>query len=148
MVGPAGRVGAVALTSALVCVVAAGTLLGLAACGSAIRFGDPCLPARLAVSPAEVAAGGTVTVSSPAAGCDLGYGEGHTYTIVLNSRGKSSPPVTAEVARDGSFSADVTVPGDFAAGAAYVVVAGSPYDDCGKDGRGSCAGYAADVLIR
>ena len=105
-----------------------------------------CLPARLQVSPPTVARGESITVSSPAADCSLGYGRGHTYRVRLIHPGQPGPPVTTAVAEDGSFRMTLTVPPTFPSGPATVAVTGSPMDDC-DDGGGSCAGYAAYLTV-
>lgn len=136
-------------------VLAAALALGLAGCGSSVRLGPPpCLPAPLEVAPPRPDAGTTVTVSSPAAECDLGYSAGHTYSVTLvaegvpGTPGTRTSPVEVEVAADGSFSVPLPIPDGFPRGDASVVVTGSPYDECGKDGTGSCAGYTAAVRVR
>ncbi|WP_435080351.1 hypothetical protein [Clavibacter michiganensis] len=129
-------------------VVLAGVLSG---CG-ALRS-DRCLPAPLSASPATVAPGGTVTVSSPAVDCDLGYGSGRTHTIAV----KSDAPLPGggvaslrgegfEVGADGAFRRDVVVPGDIAPGPASISVRGSAIDDC-DDGEGSCASYQVPITV-
>ncbi|ERK71402.1 hypothetical protein [Leifsonia aquatica] len=135
--------------------LAAALALTLAGCGSSARLGiDRCLPAPLEVTPPGPDAGTTVTVSSPAAECDLGYSAGHTYSVTLvaegvpGTPGTRTSPVEVEVAADGSFSVPLAIPDDFPRGDASVVVSGSPYDECGKDGTGSCAGYTAAVHVR
>ncbi|WP_290472682.1 hypothetical protein [Leifsonia sp. 71-9] len=146
------RVVAAALAAAL----AAPLALVLAGCGSAVRFGPPpCLPAPLQVTPSAPARGGAITVSSPPASCDLGYSDGHSYSVILaaaaaieGTPGPRTEPVEAEVAADGSFSIPVAIPADFPRGDAVVIVTGSPYDECGTDGTGSCAGYAATLSLR
>ncbi|WP_348787407.1 hypothetical protein [Leifsonia sp. NPDC080035] len=106
-----------------------------------------CLPSPLEVTPAVASPGTVLTVSSGAAACDLGYREGHTYTVEVLMPMHRSPQTTIRVGTDGRFQAEVTVPADFPAGDAVVDVHGSPYDDC-DDGGGSCAGYAAYFTIR
>ncbi|WP_313539679.1 hypothetical protein [Leifsonia aquatica] len=110
--------------------------------------------APLEVPPPGPDAGTTVTISSPAAECDLGYSAGHTYSVTLvaegvpGAPGTRTSPVEVEVAADGSFSVPLAIPDDFPRGDASVVVSGSPYDECGTDGTGSCAGYTAAVRVR
>ncbi|MFF2050490.1 hypothetical protein ACFVU2_02715 [Leifsonia sp. NPDC058194] len=130
-------------------VIAATIALALAGCGSAVRIGPPpCLPAPLVVAPAEVQPGGSLTVSSPPADCDLAYADGHTYRITVGVRETRTSEVEVQVARDGSFSIPIPIPADLPRGEAVVSVTGSPMDDCGKDGTGSCAGYAAYITVR
>jgi hypothetical protein len=106
-----------------------------------------CLPARLQASPQSVAPGETLTVTSPAADCALGYGRGHTYTVTLVHRDLHEAPMRTAVAQDGSFRLTLAVPTDFPSGPAAVIVHGSPMDDCDDTGS-SCAGYAAYVTVR
>jgi len=123
--------------------------LATAGCSSS-GFPPPasCLPARMHADPAAVAPGGVVTVSAGSPDCDLDYEPGHRYTIRLRAVRVSSPPITVAVDRDGRFSAEVPVPADFPRGSASVDVTGSPYDECGKNGSGSCAGYRVAVEVR
>jgi hypothetical protein len=104
-----------------------------------------CLPAALNVSLTSVTAGGSVTVSSPAADCALGYQEGHTYSIRLSSQAVIARLFTASVGGDGSFSKVIPIPANFPRGTAYILVTGSPYDNC-EDG-GSCAGYSTSITV-
>jgi hypothetical protein len=98
--------------------------------------------------PATVAPGGVVTVSAEPPECDLNYKPGHQYTIRLRAVGVSSPPIRAGVDRDGRFSTALPIPADFPVGPATVDVTGSPYDECGKNGYGSCAGYAVGIEVK
>lgn len=106
-----------------------------------------CFPAKLAVSSDAVSRGDVVTLSSPAAHCDLGYGAVREYSVRLGAGHVSTPAVLVHVARDGSFSTDFRVPRSFPAGPAEFFVIGSPYDDCDDTG-GSCAGYGVPVQIQ
>ncbi|WP_435094495.1 hypothetical protein [Clavibacter michiganensis] len=124
---------------------------GLSGCG-ALRS-DRCLPAPLSASPATVAPGGTVTVSSPAVDCDLGYGSGRTHTIAIKSDAPLPDGGVAslrgegfEVGADGAFHRDVVVPEDIAPGPASISVRGSAIDDC-DDGEGSCAAYQVPITV-
>lgn len=124
---------------------------GLAGCG-ALRS-DPCLPAPLTASPATVAPGGTVTVSSPAVDCDLGYGSGRTYSIAVRSDaplpdGGVAAGANEEfvVRADGAFRRDVVVPDDIAPGPASISVRGSAIDDC-ADGESSCAAHQVPITV-
>lgn len=116
--------------------------VGLAGCATAPH----CFPAALSVSPSSAAAGSSVTVSSPAASCALNYQDGHTYSVTLSSQKVTSQPVIAPVAPNGRFSEKVPIPADFPSGTAYLLVAGSTYDDC-EDG-GSCAGYSVAITVK
>ena len=101
------------------------------------------LPGTREAAPTSTAPGAAVTVSSAAPSCDLGYSEGHTYSVVLSNHGTSTKATNAQVAKDGSFSTQLDVPAGFPRGEAYVLVKGSTYDDC-KDTR-SCGGYATTI---
>lgn len=124
---------------------------GLSACG--VLREDRCLPAPLTASPATVAPGGTVTVSSPAVDCDLGYGSGRAYTIGIASEALaadgSSTFVEGEelrVGADGAFTREVAVPVDLPDGPASISVRGSAIDDC-DDGESSCAAYQVPITV-
>ena len=104
-----------------------------------------CLPATLSASPTTASAGSSVTLSSAAAKCSLGYTSGHTYSITLTNKGVAGKPVTATVARDGAFSTEIPIPADFSHGTAYLIVTGSPYDNC-ENGQ-SCAGYSTTIIV-
>ncbi len=91
-----------------------GLLLAAAGCAD---DGDPaarCLPARLAVEPAQVEVGGQVTLNAPAAGCDLGYDDGAYYEVYLAllDHADAVDLGDVEVGEDGSFRAVLTVPAD------------------------------------
>lgn len=120
------------------------TATNLTACAPA---SGRCLPAPLEASPTGVRPGESLTVTSEAAECDLGYRDGAAYSIVvISSSGEKSEEVDVPVAEDGSFSTEVVVPESFPAGQASVVVSGSSYDDCGDD-SGSCAAYIVEVTV-
>ncbi|WP_394194950.1 hypothetical protein [Microbacterium foliorum] len=117
---------------------------GLTACAPAT---ERCLPASLGASSTQVSPGESLTVESAAAGCELGYLNGATYSIVLiSASGERSAAVEVPVERDGSFSAEILVPETFPTGEASALVSGSSYDECGDD-PGSCAVYSVDVVI-
>lgn len=127
---------------------AAGLALSLTAASLMVTGCAPaarCFPEPLKATPASVAAGGAVTISSAAARCDLGYPDGHTYSIVLWHRGIHSESSSVRVAPDGAFGTELTVPADFPHGEAFVVVSGSTYDDCAD--TGSCAGYSTTITV-
>jgi hypothetical protein len=132
------------LVAACVALAIAALPLTLTGCVSTPQ----CLPQPLITTPSSVAAGSTVTVSSKAASCDLGYPSGHTYTLQLGQGGVMTKAVDAPVKKDGSFAARLDVPSDFARGTAYIVVKGSTYDDCKDTGSGSCAGYTTKVTVK
>jgi hypothetical protein len=123
---------------------------GLPACGVGRFAAAPCLPSPLVVEPDRAAAGVTVTVSSGPFECDAEYPPGTRYTLGITSVG-SGPiegPIelgTAEVATDGSFTTEVTVPADLPPGEADVWVRGSLHDDCSDEE--SCAGYSTLITI-
>jgi hypothetical protein len=124
-----------------------GLLLAAAGCAD---DGDPaarCLPARLAVEPAQVEVGGQVTLSAPAAGCDLGYDDGAYYEVYLAllDHADAVDLGDVEVGEDGSFRAVLTVPADAPPGPASLGARGSAYDECPDDTTGGCAGY--EVLL-
>lgn len=124
-------------------------LLCLTGCGPAVTVpGSVCLPAPLRVSPVPAAAGDSLVVSSGPADCDLGYGPHQTYRVKLVAPHVSSPSVSVEPASDGHFSVELPVPAGFPRGDAFVVVTGSPFDQCDDTMTGSCAGYAATIRIR
>lgn len=134
------------LTAAVVLLVVA--VLGVMSANAPGWFVRPafrCLPARLVVEPHTAAPGGSVTVSSPAADCDLGYPPGHTYDVILRHREVATAPQRVRVDADGRFAAAIAVPASFPLGYAVVSVTGSPFDDC--DDRGSCVGYAAELVV-
>ncbi len=121
-------------------------LLVTAGCATGDEPASRCLPARLAVQPAEVAVGGEVTLGAPAAGCDLGYDDGVSYGVGLVGQGWSVDLGEVEVAGDGSFRAVLTVPADAPPGPGTLAVTGSRYDDC-LDTSGSCAGYGVHLTL-
>ena len=131
-----------------VMLIAAGALATAGCSGSGVPRYASCLPARMNVDPAIVAPGDVVTVSADPPECDLNYEPGHQYIIRLRAVGVSSPPIRADVDRDGRFSTALPIPADFPLGPATVDVTGSPYDECGKSGSGSCAGYTVAVEVR
>jgi hypothetical protein len=104
-----------------------------------------CGPAALRIDKESVEAGGTLTVSAGAAGCDLGYPDSKTYLLqVIDDYGAVGRAVATPVAPDGSFSQPFTIPADTPAGKTTIHVAGSPMDDC-RDG--SCPGYSIQVNV-
>ncbi len=119
----------------------------LTGCGIVDVAPQKCFPSRVHVTPGAAAPGETITVSSEAADCDLGYREGHTYSVAVIVPHHRSPESVVPVDVDGRFSSELTIPADFPSGDAWVVVAGSPYDQC-DDTRGSCAGYGAGLTVR
>ncbi|MGO4534199.1 hypothetical protein [Leifsonia sp. 2MCAF36] len=107
-----------------------------------------CLPPPLQVEPSVVSPGQVVTVSSRAAGCDLGYAPDRMYNVSLLRAGTGLAPESVAVNQDGSFSTSVLVANTFPSGDATIVVKGSPYDDCADSTFGSCAGYTATISVR
>jgi hypothetical protein len=141
------RVAALA-AGAIAAVVLAG---GLSGCGAATA--DRCLPAPLTASPVTVTPGGTVTVSSPAVDCDLGYGSGRTHVIGIASEALATDGSSVfregeefRVGADGAFVREVAVPEDLPAGPASISVRGSAIDDC-DDGEASCAAYQVGITV-
>jgi hypothetical protein len=133
---------------AIAAVVLAG---GVSGCGAAPA--ERCLPAPLTASPTTVAPGGTVTVSSPAVDCDLGYGSGRTHSIAVTSDAPLTDGGVAftrgdefVVGADGAFRREIVVPADIAPGPASVSVQGSAIDDC-DDGEYSCAAYQVPITV-
>lgn len=132
-------------TATLGVVVAFAALL--TGCGTVEVGPQKCFPSRVHVAPGTAAPGETITVSSEAADCDLGYREGHTYSVAVIAPHHRSPESVVPVDGAGRFSAELTIPADFPSGDAWVVVEGSPYDHC-DDTHGSCAGYTTALTIR
>jgi hypothetical protein len=108
-----------------------------------------CLPSPLHVSRARVRAGTTLTVSSDASACAARYPSRKTYTLSLGQVGRAAPLRLAVVAvrRNGAFKAKVRVPSTASPGEAYIVVRGSPFDDCKDTPPQSCAGYGARLTV-
>lgn len=110
---------------------------------------NTCLPEALSAGEAIVDAGSDVKISAPRAACGLGYEPGKTYGLALLSvetPTRRQEPVRVPVDRDGSFGMVLTIPRDFPAGHATVLVTGSPLDDCGDEG--SCAAYSVSFTVR
>lgn len=127
---------------------ASAVALGVACAGlvSGCARGSPCLPQPLVVSPTTVSAGSGVTVSSPPAECDLGYGTSTTYNLSLLGDGAAAVDQgTVVVARDGSFVADMDIPPDFPPGPTTILVTGSAFDACHDEG--SCAAYVEQLTV-
>lgn len=131
------------LTAASLALAVAALSLTLTGCSGA---SSRCFPEPLKATQTSTSAGGSVTVSSAAASCDLGYSADHTYSLILANKGVISKAVRALVGKDGSFSAELMVPADFPQGETYVLVKGSTYDNC-KD-TGSCVGYAVSITVK
>ena len=119
----------------------------LSGCGDGVSGGD-CLPELPTAQPAEVVAGGRLTLASTGFTCDARYDEGKRYQLELASLGRVDPVDLGEVdvAPDGSFTATVTVPADASPGESAVSVSGSPYDEPCED-TGSCAGYTVSLTV-
>jgi len=115
---------------------------GLVGCGPGEPLGSRCLPDPLTVTPAEAAAGSTVTPASAGFSCAGDYDEGHGYDLSLYFAGRQEAVDLGSVPvdRDGSFSARLTLPADASPGEAGIAVSGSPYDECADDPGTSCAG--------
>lgn len=107
-----------------------------------------CLPEPMSVSQPTVQPGAKITVSAPAAKCDLGYAQGKNYTLQLISEyAEEKTNITREVRvnTDGSFSDEVPIPEQFPQGAAMLLISGSPFDEC--DELNSCAAYAQSFRV-
>ncbi len=92
-----------------------------------------------------MAVGGEVTLSAPAAGCDLGYDDGTSYQITLGGRDRSSDLGDVGVAADGSFRVTLRIPPEAPPGPAGLGVTGSPHDDC--DDTACCTGYGVGITL-
>lgn len=141
-----------ALVRLTMLVAVLGCSVALGACGArspAPRLG--CLPSRLRVDPPRVKAGGIVEVSSPRFACRGSYPVGHRYTLILGQVGRAAPVRLGAfpVGRDGAFSAMVRIPDSASPGGSYIIVMGSPFDDCAESGgaAASCAGYDVPVAV-
>jgi hypothetical protein len=90
-----------------------------------------------------------VIVSSAAFKCGGSYPSGKKYQLTLGLVGRSAPidlggyPVNT----DGSFEASVPIPVNASPGEAYIVIRGSPFDECNDTNHGSCAGYGVGLTI-
>lgn len=108
-----------------------------------------CLPEPLHVVPQQIDAGSTVSLSSAPFTCGAVYPVGKTYQVTLGLVGRASSvnlgnyPVTT----DGSFQASVTIPSSASPGEAYLIVHGSPFDQCAASPGLSCASYEARIEI-
>jgi hypothetical protein len=123
--------------------------LGSQACSPAQPGSTRCLPEPLHVNPPEVAAGSSVSISSAGFKCGASYPAGKRYELTLGLVGRQ-PPINLgsyPVNTDGSFGAQVAIPADASPGEAYVIVRGSPFDQCADSGQGSCAGYDVQLTI-
>jgi hypothetical protein len=122
--------------------------VGLGGCGDGVSGGD-CLPEPLTVQPAEVAVGAQLTLASAGfIACGARYDDGKEYQLQLAFVGRRDAIDLGDVdvARDGSFTATLTVPLDASPGESYLGVRGSPFDDPCDDGE-SCAGYSVAVTV-
>lgn len=109
---------------------------------------NKCAPAPLTATPASVSTGANLSISSPAAPCDLALADDATYEVRLiseNDESQRTDVVVVPVASDGSFTAAVEVPAGFPIGNAQVLVTGSPLDSCDADA--SCAAYLTRVQV-
>lgn len=124
-------------------------MLGAAGLTECAQSPSTCAPAPLSTSAKTVTAGGTVTVSSGAAECDLGFTKGSTYKLTLISDNKSGERASGgmtHVEKDGSFSTTVTVPADFPSGVASILISGTALQKC-DDGE-SCAAYTTRITVK
>lgn len=133
--------------------VLVGVVIGLAiclpACSSPLPGGHPCLPEPLQVEPRDVAAGSSVTLFSAPFQCGDSYPSGKTYRLTLGLAGRSAPVDLGSypVKTDGSFSATISIPKLASPGEAYIIVYGSPFDQCDDRRHASCAGYSVRLNI-
>jgi hypothetical protein len=134
-------------SSVLVAMLAAA--LGVAGCSTTPPGSTYCLPEPLHVTPPQVAAGSSVTIASAPFKCGGTYPAGKKYQLTLGLVGRQ-PAVdlgSYPVNTDGSFAATVPIPADASPGEAGIIVHGSPFDQCGDSGQGSCAGYVVSLTI-
>lgn len=146
-----GRIGSTLAAAAIV------TMLG----GCVGPFSRPpvqCQPAPLLVEPSTVAAGESFQLSAVAADCDLGFDDGHTYTVLIGTRGTTDPIVldsAVAVDRDGAFSATLTVPETTPSGEWMLVVNGAILE-CNDTIEvrvlaiaplAACAGYTSPITV-
>jgi len=132
---------------AAVLLVGAGVVL--AGCGALDPDPEPsCAPGPIAVSPATVAPGGTVTVSSGKVDCAVERRYSH-YELRLTSMRDDAPLGSVEAGPHGEFRTTVTIPADAHAGDASVVVSGSTYDYCPRHAgpNADCAAYYVTIKV-
>ncbi len=136
------------VTQVLMASMCLGVIAALATCASPIPGASPCLPAPLQISPTTVTPGSQATISSGAFQCQASYPAGKTYDLIFGRQDQVGPTDLGNypVSHDGSFLATVTIPKTALPGQAYIVVQGSPFDQC-NDGEGSCASYVVGVII-
>jgi hypothetical protein len=107
-------------------------LTGCASAGphSADPDASSCASTEISVVPETVVAGGTITVTGEASGCD----PGRDYDLTMTTGQYEHPiPITAPSDYDGWFQAEVTVPSDYPAGPATIVL-DAPYPPCNDTG--------------
>ncbi|AYG04153.1 hypothetical protein [Gryllotalpicola protaetiae] len=97
-----------------------------------------CGLAHPVVSPTPAAVGQTITITSGSAHCarDLPDGTGFEVTVVPGDGSAARVSGTASVHRDGSFAISLTIPNDFPAGEASVLVGDGEYVPCHDAGAG------------
>ena len=112
---------------------------------------DPrgCLPELAHATPSSAPAGSVITVSAPAANCDLEYYGEIEYTVGIANIGTGGPDTMQKfmVQPDGSFTVDVEVPADLSPGEAYVHIAGSRYVTAPCLDNASCATYDVSFTV-
>jgi hypothetical protein len=137
------------LTRSLAVGVFLGLTIGMPACSSPVPGGNPCLPEPLQIDPAQVISGSSVTLSSAPFQCGGSYPAGKTYQLTLGLVGRTAPVDLGSypVKVDGSFRATILIPSDASPGEAYIIIHGSPFDQCDDSGHGSCAGYGVGLKI-
>jgi len=132
----------------VVLLLAAGT--ALAGCDAIAPDPEPsCIPSGpVEVSPATVAPGGTVTVSSGSADCAVERRYSH-YELRLGSTDDAPVLGKVDVGTHGEFRTTVTVPADASPGDEVIAVRGSAYDYCpGHAGPDAdCPGYFGRVTV-
>ena len=118
----------------------------------------PCQPAPLLVEPSTVGAGEVIQLSAAAVDCDLGFGDGHTYTVLIGTNGTTEPIIldsAIAVGRDGAFSVALTVPETTPSGEWTLVVNGAILE-CNDTIEmrvfaapplAACAGYTSPITV-
>ena len=123
--------------------------VALAGCDALDPDPEPsCTPGPVAVSPATIAPGGSVTVSSASVDCTVERRYSH-YELRWGSTNEDPVLGTVDVGTHGAFRTTVTIPADASPGDDVIVVRGSSYDWCPRHaGPGAdCAGYHAKLTV-
>lgn len=106
-------------------VLSAVFMLGLVSCNDEQRF---CGPAPLVVEPDPASVGSVVTLSAPAAQCDLGQVGAYSIRLV-SPEGAEFALGEVEPASSGQFSVDLQLPPGAGPGSFALAVDGSVLDD-------------------